>query len=182
MGHLTVLFAALALVTAGCGAASPPTPTIAPATPTPAATTPAPATPAPSSEARLINATVTFDGKTCKYDGPAVVPTGSAIEWTFTTTPAATEDPSGETILVVMATRYGTTWDDVLESVTGHNWTEATPPYYQPGPIMGYYGPDDAAIGTPFRTLMTPYPYLVACYEEAAGRLYPAILLQVIKG
>ena len=181
MGHLTVLIAALALVTAGCGAATPPTPTIEPATPTPAATSPAPATPAPSSAARLIHATVTFDGKTCTYDGPAVVPTGSAIEWTFTITPAATESQSRDTILVVMATRYGTTWDDILESVTGHNWTEATPPYYQPGPYLGVFGPEDDAIGTPFRTSIAPYPYLVACYEPS-GRLYPAILLQVMKG
>jgi hypothetical protein len=80
-----------------------------------------------------------------------------------------------------MATRYGTTWDDVLESVTGHNWTEATPPYALGAPYLWAYGPDDRATGTPFRTLMEPYPYLVACYE-LSGHLFPAILLQVMKG
>ena len=182
MGRLMIVIAVLALVAAACGGEAAPTSTAAPATPAPApTTTPAPAAPAPSSAARLIPATVTFDGTTCEYDGPAAVPTGSAIEWTFTTTPAATEGPSGATILVVMATRYGTTWDDVLESVTGHNWTEATPPYALPGTYLWAYGPDDAATGTPFRTSMEPYPYLVACYEPS-GHLYPAILLQVMKG
>jgi hypothetical protein len=179
VGRFTPLIGTLLLVVAACSTSGSPTPTDAGATFAPASATPARST--PSSAEGMIPATVTFDGKSCTYAGPAVVPTGSVIEWTFTNTAAATEGPTEETILVVMQTRYGTTWEEVLESVTGHKWTEATPPYYRPGGYLQGYGKDDAAAGTPFRTLMDPYPYLVACYT-LSGHFYPAILLQVMKG
>ncbi len=87
MRRPTALVIAAAIALAACRAAASPTPT--PATATRASATPVPAATAPASAAathtpaaaRVIEATVTFDGTTCAYAGPTVVPVGSAIEW-----------------------------------------------------------------------------------------------------
>ena len=182
MKRCTALMAALALVAAACGASATPTPTAAPATPAPAPTTaPARATPAPTSTARFIPATVTFDGTSCSYTGPAVVPIGSVIEWTLVNTPAALDGSIGGGILV-HPVRLGTTWEDVLA------WHAKHPSLLDPPPWVGsssqFFTPEDAAAKAAMRTLAGPYALFVGCANADGDDplVFPAVLIQVLRG
>lgn len=181
MRRLTVLFAALALLAAACaGAPVPASPSAALATATPAPATPAPATPAPSSAARLIRATVTFDGTTCSYAGPTVVPIGSVIEWTLVNTPTALDGSIGGGILV-HPVHQGTMWEDVLA------WHAKHPSLLDPPPwaftSAQFFAPEDAAAKAAMRTLAGPFALFVGCAAEGDNPLvFPAVLIQVLKG
>jgi hypothetical protein len=182
MKRCTALVAALALVTAGCRAATTPTPTATLATRAPApTTTPAPAAPAPSSAARLIPATVTFDGSTCTYAGPTVVPTGSVIEWTLVNTPAALDGSIGGAILA-FPVKPGTTWEDVVAYHATNDSLFDPPPWL--GNTYQFWTPEDAAAGVPMRTLVGPYALMVSCANADGDdpRVFPAVLIQVMKG
>lgn len=182
MGRLTTLIAALALLVAACtGTPVATSSSAATATHPPApTTTPAPATLAPSSTGRLIPATITFDGSTCQYAGPTVVPSGSVIEWTLVNTPAALKGSIGGAILVCHVFG-GTSWEDILAYNAEH------PSLYDPPPWLAssqQFEPGDAAAGVPMRTLAGPYAISVYCVNaDGDNRLvFPAALIQVLKG
>lgn len=182
MGRLTIAMTALALVAAACGSDAAPASTRAPETLAPAPTmTPAPAASEPSSAARLIPATVTFDGSTCTYAGPTVVPTGSVIEWTLINTPAALDGSIGGAILV-FPVKPGTSWEDVVAFRAKNDSLFDPPPWL--GNSYQFWTPEDAAAGVAMRTLAGLYALMVNCANADGDdpRVFPAVLIQVLKG
>ena len=186
MRRIMTLLMAAALV-AACTAAGGPSATPVPATPAPNAATPAPATPAPTARAMLIPATVTFDGTTCTYLGPTVVPLDSVIEWTFETT-ATTAEERASWELVNWDVKYDATWDDIV-AWAAENTLAQEPPYRWPPWAIDGWGRtvEDLDGGEPMRTPVHSYPVLVACGvgvgDVANGEtVFPAALIQVLKG
>ncbi len=109
MRRFTTLIGALVLVVAACSGSASPAATLGPATATPAAATPGAATATPAA----ISATVTFDGQACTYDGPPVIPRGTAVTFTLVNTPAWEKGSLGAGLLVAPVLD-GTTWAQVL--------------------------------------------------------------------
>ena len=186
MGRFTTFIGALALVIAACsGSASPAT------TPGLAAATPASATPAPTAAPAAISATVTFDGQSCKYAGPAVVPLGAAVSFTLVNTSAWAKGSLGAALLVTPV-QDGTTWAQVL----AYAETRHVFPLPEWMRIPGTEGmgevPGEALSMIPLEgrsdysgtTVMTRNLYLVVCNTSPdEGQVpYPAILLQVMRG
>jgi hypothetical protein len=190
MRRFTTLIGTLALGVAACGGAASPAPTAMPATATPAAT-PAPATaePATPSPAAFISVSVTFDGETCTYSGPSVVPHGSTLVFTLENTTAAMADGIGAA-LVVLPVVDGTTWEQVLADTAKLKQTDT--PAWAVIPGAGSDGlaeveilyPNSAALGTILTTEMERSTYYVGCgtsYEKS-NKPYPALLLKVLPG
>jgi hypothetical protein len=185
MGRSRILIVALVpvQVLAACGSSTTPAPTSAPATPAPSTTTPAPATSTPQSAAREIRATVTFDGKTCTYAGPTVVPSGSVIDWTLVETAAVLESHD-TACLVVLPARYGTTWEEIVASADRLKGDEGDQfPWLGAGSYQ-QWSPQDMAAGTPMRTLLGTAPHFAGCVTgpEGTNRWFPAVLIQIMKG
>jgi hypothetical protein len=183
----TVLLASV--LVAGCTAAGGPSaaPTPAPVTPAPDAATPAPATPAPTDAAMLIPATVTFDGTTCTYLGPAVVPLRSVIEWTFETT-ATTAEERASWELLVWDVRAEATWETIV-AWAAENTLVQEPPWRWPPWSTDANGRtvENWAADGPFRSPIEKNLTLVSCGVKpkvlADGQtVYPAALIQVLKG
>jgi hypothetical protein len=181
MRRRATLAAALALALAACAAAPVVDPTPTPPTPTPEPARPAPPTPSPTPAAVLIPVTVSFDGVTCTYAGPKVVPIGSAIEWTLVNTPAALDGSIGGGLLV-SPVAFGTTWEDVAAWTAEHGSLFEAPPFLRNDAQI--WTPEDAAAGVPMRTLVEPYPELVLCFNAEGDdpQVFPAVLIQVMKG
>ncbi len=59
----------------------------------------------------MLQATVTYSGSTCTYQGPQVVPSGSSLAVSFSTTRGV-----GQSALAFAPARSGMTWDDVLKA------------------------------------------------------------------
>jgi hypothetical protein len=113
MKRMASLITALSILAVGCGGGANGAATLTAepsATPAPATATPEP-TPAPTAAPTLVS--VTWDGTTCDYRGPAVVPRGAQVLWAFANIGPAVDDDS---ILAVGAVQAGTTWDDVREA------------------------------------------------------------------
>ncbi|MBP1705976.1 MAG: hypothetical protein H6Q36_1715 [Chloroflexi bacterium] len=187
MGRFTTFIGALVVVVAACsGSASPA------ATPGQALATPASATPATTTTPVAISATVTYDGQSCKYDGPAVVPRGAAVTFTLVNAPAWAKGSLGAGLWVTPV-RDGTTWAEVLAyAATQHvfpfpEWMRI------PGTGFDRYGagedglgealsviPDEGRTDETGTTVMTRSLYVVVCNthpDEQGHRPYPAILL-----
>jgi len=190
MRRFTTLLGALALAVAACGGAASPAPTQVPATPTPAET-PAPSTAAPvtPSPAAFITVSVSFDGETCTYSGPSVVPHGSTLVFTLENTTAAMADGIGAA-LIVLPVLDGTTWEQVLADTAKAKQTDT--PDWAIIPGAGSDGlaeveilyPNSAALGTILTTEMTRSTYYVGCGTsfETTNKPYPALLLKVLPG
>lgn len=109
MRKLTTFVGLLALVVAACGASASPSPV---PTETPAPTGAATAAP---TAAPTASATVTFDGATCAYSGPTVVPAGTKLTIEFQNTPAAIQASTNQgatsigSDLVILPVKPGTT-------------------------------------------------------------------------
>ena len=190
MRRFTTLIGTLALAVAACGGAASPTPTEVPATATPAATsTPATAEPVTPSPAAFITVSVSFDGETCTYSGPSVVPHGSTLVFTLENTTAAMADGIGAA-LIVLPVLDGTTWEQVLADTAKAKQTDTPPWAVIPG--AGSDGlaeveilyPNSAALGTILTTEMTRSTYYVGCGTsfETTNKPYPALLLKVLPG
>lgn len=188
MGRFTTFIGALVLVIAACsGSASPA------ATPGPATATPASAAPAPTEAASMapIAVTVTWDGKTCTYSGPAVVPLGSTAVFTLVDMEREKDSSmAAANSLVVNPVVDGTTWEQALDYAANHGGAEPPPWARIPGA-----GPDGlaetqsllspiAAEGGTLTVRFTRNAYEVACHTSpwTTDKAYPAILLQVMKG
>jgi hypothetical protein len=120
MKRLMSLVAAVSIFVIGCGSGADgaATPTVgATATPASATAMPVPATATPeSSPAPIVVPTivsVTWDGTTCEYRGPAVFPREATVQWSFANIGPAVGDDS---LLLVGPVPAGTTWDDVREA------------------------------------------------------------------
>jgi hypothetical protein len=195
MGRSTTFIGALVLLVAACGGASPAA-TSVPATPTLAAPTPAPVTPAPTASPVAISATVTFDGQTCAYAGPAVVPRGAAVTFTLVNTPAWANGSIGAGLFITPVLD-GTTWAQVLAYAETHHVFPFPDWMRIPGTGYDRYQTGEKDMGEVLSLLphvdrsdvtitgvMTRNLYLVVCntHRVEGESPYPAILLQVLDG
>jgi len=116
MKRFVSLIAALSIAVAACGGAATTTSpsTASTATPVPATATPVPATATPTAAPTTVS--VTWDGTTCEYRGPAVFPRGAQVLWVYTNIGPAVSDESLDGVLLVGAVKAGTTWEDVREA------------------------------------------------------------------
>lgn len=166
MKRLATLVGMAMLIAAACGGAASPAatqPSVAPPTAAEGATPGAMAPPT----AALVTATVTFDGTSCSYAGPAVVEAGTTIVWKFENTPAAiaaSTEKGAKSIgseLVVLAVAEGTTWEQIVAGTPpeGEKGAWGTPP-----PILLT---DSAQVGygpsAVLSTVADGYGYLVMC-------------------
>jgi hypothetical protein len=110
-----LLAVALAACTSGLSSTPSPEPTVAPTpkpTPTTAETPGPAATPAPTSTTAALNVKVTFDGETCSYVGPTVIPDGTVMRFEYL--------PDAQVIgsyLMVYGIKPGTTFQDLVDSL-----------------------------------------------------------------
>lgn len=189
MGRLTVLIAMVVLVVTACtGAGSQATPepaTAGPATATPAAKTPVPATATPTATATTpIAVSVAWDGKTCSYTGPTVVPEGSTMVWKLTNSPEL--DMWTWAGLLVGPVVDGTTWETILKDP---GKVSVSPQWaILPGGVgtdeVRVLQPGDARMGKTMETRLTRNAYAVACAQSPQGtdKAFPAALIKVLKG
>ncbi len=181
MGRFTILIAVVALAAAACAStgsqATPDQATPDQVTSTPAATTLAPATPSPAAAAPIA-VNVTFDGTTCTYTGPTVVPSGSTMVWTLQNAPEL--DMWTGSTLGVEAVVDGTTWDQILN---GPRKVSVAPPWVilEDERLLWF---NDANKGTTMETTMTRSAYLVICFQSPQGTdtAFPAALIHVLQG
>ncbi len=105
-GLLAVMLAACSSGTSAAPSAAPsvePTPQPTPMT----AATPAPtASPAPTATTPGLAVKVTFDGETCAYVGPTVIPDGTMLRFQY-----APDQEVGGSTLLVYGIKPGTTWE-----------------------------------------------------------------------
>jgi hypothetical protein len=187
MRRVTTLIGALVLVVAACSGSASPAATPGPATAAPPAAMPGAATPI----AAAISATVTFDGQSCAYDGPPVIPRGSAVTFTLVNTPAWENGSLGAGLLV-SPVLDGTTWAQVLAyAETRHvfplpDWMRIPGTSSQAGEKgLGEalsVVPDATRVDETGTIVMTRDQYVVVCNthpDEQGHRPYPAILLKV---
>jgi hypothetical protein len=178
MGRFTTLMGALVLVAAACSSGA--SPTAAPATATPTAATLAPtsastATAAATATPVAISASVAFDGKACTYAGPAVVPMGSTVTLTLTSTYAKAS------MVYLMPVADGTTWNQIVTD-TGTFRASEVPTW---GTIPGVAQGGTAEIRfnpTSVTTVITRNAYFVGCGTAPTDtdKMFPAILLKVL--
>jgi hypothetical protein len=127
-GLLTLVLAAC---TVGGSPAPSSVPTEVPGEPAAAVTTPTPTTAPTPTPARtptaVLEVRVTFDGETCTYLGPAVVPHGTMLRFEF-----APDEAVSDADVLVYAVEPGTTYQDLLdwlEVYGGDNVAANVPPW-----------------------------------------------------
>ena len=186
MRRITAMIGVLALVVAACSGSASPSPTRAPATPAPTAT-PAPSTTAPSaSPVAQLTAVVTFDGTTCTYAGPTVIPRGAAVAFSLTKAPAAVSGNLDDAGLFVMPVRDGTTWETIVAYLKEHRHTAEVPDWAR---VSGA-GADGlaevrimlppVAAGQTMTVVMTRNLYYVMCGLQENDLGFPGTLLKVM--
>ncbi len=204
MGRLMTSVAAVALLASACGsAATSAAPSAAAPAPT-ATAAPATATPTPAASATAIAVKVTFDGKTCTYAGPSVVPSGAVLDWSMENTPEAFKSTKGAG-LIVLPVAEGTSWDEIVGYTSTHKSSEIPDWALVPGsgayngvdglgemkmmvPVYPQIGADGTVeyvnSGQTMTTTLTRAAYYVGCHtsEEDTDWAYPGALLQVITG
>lgn len=184
MGRFITLIGALVLAVAACSASTAPTPTLAPATGTPVATTPAPVTPVATATATLmaLSATVTWDGQTCSYAGPTVIPRKAALSFAITNTTAALKGGLKGASLYVVPVADGTTWEMITADAYGPPPNNVNNPpswvYVDQVRILDITTTSGGTLGV----VMTNNLYLIMCVTPEQEYIYPAILLKVIDG
>jgi hypothetical protein len=178
MKRITITLAALAIAVAACtsGASQVASPADdgAAATEVAAAASPLP-TPAPE----WLEVSVTFDGTTCDYRGPTVVPRGQLAKFSFANIGPAATDGRLAAILVVGPVLAGTTWDKIIDDTTPAS--ELPPAWADPdGNNVIWFQKGD---GTR-ETQLTGHLYVVACLTapEPVGNdtVYPAALVHTL--
>ena len=186
MRRSLTIIGTLVLVVAACSGTASPAVTPVPATPTPAAT-PAPLTPAPTTTPVALSAAVTFDGKTCTYAGPTVIPRGTEVAFTLNDTPAALKNSRGAALYVVPVVD-GTTWDQILAYSKAHRKASDYPDWAVL-PDVGINEavilyPESAVAGDALTVAMTRNLYDIMCVlvPEEGEWTFPAVLLQVMDG
>ena len=190
MRRFTTLIGALVLVVAACSGTASPAATPGLGTATPLAASPGPPTATPAA----ISATVTFDGQTCTYAGPAVIPRGAAVTFTLVNTPAWAKGSTGAGLFVTPV-QDGTTWEQVLAWAETHHVFPFPEWMRIPGTGFDRYGvgeegmgealslvPDEDRSDKTITAIMTRNLYVVACntHPVEGQSPYPAILLTVL--
>jgi hypothetical protein len=105
----------LAVMLAACSSGTSPAPSAAPSveptplpTPTTAETSAPTAPPAPTSTTAGLSVKVTFDGETCTYVGPTVIPDGTVVRFEY-----VPDQGVASSTLLVYGIKPGTTWEMV---------------------------------------------------------------------
>ena len=147
-----------------------------------------------SSNSTAISAAVTFDGQTCTYAGPPVIPRGTAVTFTLVNTPAWEKGSLGAGLLVTPVLD-GTSWEQVLAYAETHHVFPFPEWMRIPGTGFDRYGvgeeglgealslvPDEGRVDTTGTTVMTRNLYVVVCntHPDEGQKPYPAILLKVL--
>lgn len=174
MRRTTALIIGSMLMLAGCGGDGDGGDTAAadPATTTPAtqAAEP-PTTPAPATQPAVdLELTVRFDGETCSYRGPVVVPDGTRATFTF-----ERSESGDEGALVVEPVTEEATWEGIVDW-SDTNAGSVAPPWGMGGAEMLF------APGAVDMTLQQGR-YVVVCVTSPWGtnKSYPAALIEVIE-
>ena len=152
------------------------------------------ATPAPTATPAAISATVTFDGQTCTYAGPPVIPRGTAVTFTLVNTPAWAQGSLGAGLFVTPVLD-GTSWEQILAYTETHHFFPVPDWMRIPGTGYDRYGasenglgealsvvPDETRVDETGTTVMTRNQYVVLCntHPDEGQVPYPAILLKVL--
>ncbi len=169
MRRIATLLVATVLLVAACGTAAGPTPSPQSARPT---TTPSPtAAPSPTAGYSTATAEVVFDGKSCTYRGPAVVPSVTRMTFDLRTS-------ESDVIFVVAAVVAGTTWEEY------RNWNgSGSPPFIivAGGTLVRHDGPGSATVD--LRDLANAHAWGVSCVRhiDAADQAnFAAALIEVV--
>jgi hypothetical protein len=178
MKRLVSLVAALSIFAVGCGSGADGASTLtveATATPAPATATPEPS-PAPTAVPTIVS--VTWDGTTCDYRGPAVFPRSAHVLWNWANLGEALSDEGVGAALIVGGVKAGTTWEQVLEN------DKNVPASKQP-PANADLSDPYTMINTPtgsWNMLMTGDEYWVGCATapESTDKTFSAALVYVI--
>jgi hypothetical protein len=117
MKRITIIPAALVIAVAACtgGASQVASPVDDGAAATEVA---APANPLPTPTPEWLEVSVTFDGTTCDYRGPTVVPRGQLAKFSFANIGPAATDGRLAAILIVGPALAGTTWETMVNDTT----------------------------------------------------------------
>ncbi len=171
MRRLTAILPLSMLVIAACGSSAAPTP--AAATPTPTATqvletsSPTPTTHAP------INAVVVFDGESCAYAGPAVIPSGTTLRLDYEN---RAKEQAG---LFVARVDDGTTVQDLRD------WAAVHPADQYPGSVYpgDMYELLPGATGPLSMAPSASASYVIGCGTAPTGtnRMYVASIIRFEK-
>lgn len=163
---LTVI-AMLAFAACSSGASQTPAGSPSPDTASSPAATPTPtASPTPP----VVDVVVTFDGTTCAYEGPKVVPDGTVMHWTFT--------PTVGSALYIIPVDDGMPPDDISR---GPRPLEPTSTWAYWGLDTRIYGPGTAITTAVVDRVSRQIGYLVGCGTppETTYLFYPSVLLEV---
>ena len=178
------LIGTLVLVVAACSGTASPTATSLPATSAPAVT-PTPVTPAPTATHIALSAAATFDGKTCTYAGPTVIPRDAEMSFKLTNTPAALKGSRGAGLYVVPVVD-GTTWQQIRADMAPSRKANDVPNWaYLPdvGVMEAVIlPPNDAAAGNALTVTMKRDLYFIMCVlpPDEGEWTFPAVLLQTM--
>ncbi len=116
----------LAVMLAACSSGTSPAPSAAPSVePTPLPTPTTAETPAPTSTTPGLSVKVTFDGETCAYVGPTVIPDGTVVRFEY-----VPDQQVAGSYLMVYGVEPGTTYQMLLDSIEysgGDNVAEDVP-------------------------------------------------------
>ena len=112
----------LAVMLAACSSGTSPAPSAAPSVePTSQPTPTTAATPAPTATTPGLSAKVTFDGETCSYVGPTVLPDGTILRIEY-----APDQEFAASRLLIYGVEPGTTYQDLLDSLANDDGNVAT--------------------------------------------------------
>ncbi len=110
-GLLAVMLAACSSGTSAAPSAAPSIEPTSQPTPTTAATLAPTPLPAPTSPAPGLSVKVTFDGETCTYVGPTVIPDGTVVRFEF----APDQQVAADSHLLIYGVEPGITFQDLLD-------------------------------------------------------------------
>lgn len=172
----------LALSLAACTSGSSPAPTEpSPATsaePSPVTSAEPSAAVSPSAAAEPLALAVTFDGETCTYTGPTVVPEGTLTEFSY-----AAADGTEASVLVVGAVLPGTTWEQIVADV-GTRAGSDVPDWFSQLSFINVEDGDSALYTLRGELGQSFGGYFVGCAttpesEGGSDRMFPAALIEL---
>ncbi len=166
MRYITTVVVLL-MVLAGCGSGEDTTSAAGPETITQPTQQPTTALdPAPQT-GEAVDARVIFDGETCSYLGPTIIPSDTEVTFEF-------DDAAHPAALVVLSVDDETTWEQVLQA-TGPGTARVVPEW-----VQQYWAQIES--GSLVRRL-DPGDYLVTCNTapEDTDAVHPATLIEVIE-
>ncbi len=121
---------------------------------------------------------VAFDGETCTYTGPWVVPDGTLAEFSYTA-----DAPTEPSVLVVIATLPGTTWEQILKDAETRPGSEI-PDYISQLAFVNIESGDSALFTIRSALHEQQFAgYLVGCAtapadEGGSDRMFPAAFVE----